>query len=148
MSIAIMSIAVKPKSQVSKAQKTQCMRVRDEWGNYHSRLITGDDVVVEYTYFTGRAPRETWSTTVITLDGKVYELVKDGETLESFCYEYDLNEKMKQEILKEVATETRRGRIHRFDMNEDNLAKADPSLKAFVEMLRQTYYCNTYPYLC
>ena len=114
----------------------------DRWGNYHSKLVLGDDVAVEYAYFYGRAPRESLSVTVVTVDGLVYEFYT--VELESFCKEYGLlTEKMKQEILKEVKREA--SRIRRFEVkNEEKLASEE--LRRFVEELKQAYYCSVYPY--
>jgi hypothetical protein len=125
-------------------EKTKCIHYMDRWGNYHSQLEIGNDVVVKYRYFSGRAPRESWTTTVITIDGFVYGFDVDGESSETFCHEYGvLNDKLMQEILKEVEREA--GRI-RFEVNEENLARASNDLKEFVEKLKQAYYCNAYPY--
>jgi hypothetical protein len=127
-------------------EKTGCVHYMDEWGNYHSILQQGDDVLVKYSYFYGRAPRESFSATVITIDGLVYEFYTIGESTESFCREYGmLSDKLMQEILKEVEREARRGKI-RFEVNEENLAKAESNIKTFVEKLKQAYYCNAYPY--
>jgi hypothetical protein len=117
----------------------------DRWGNYHSELVAGDDILLKYSYWSGRAPRESWATTVITTNGRVHEVGRVGETLESFCHEHgELTEELKQAILREVEREAKRGRM-KLEVNEENLAKA-PELRTFVEKLKQAYYCNAYPH--
>jgi len=115
----------------------------DRWGNYHDQLV-GNDVVVEYTYHYGRAPRESISVTVITEDFHVYELDIIGETLESFCHEHGLlTEELKQQIINEVK---RNASKMRFEVNEERLRGASEELRRFVEELKQAYYCSVYPY--
>jgi hypothetical protein len=121
-----------------QTEKTHCQHYRDEWGNYHSKLVLGNDVLVEYSYFTGRAPRENLHIVAITFDG-VYRLYRDGETTETYCDEYKLSEKLMRDLLEEVKTEAKRGRIREFKVNEKNLEKASKELRDFIEKLRQTY---------
>jgi hypothetical protein len=121
-----------------KTEKTHCQHYVDEYGNYHSKLVLGNDVLVEFSYFTGKAPRENWHIVVITTDG-VYRLYIDGETTESFCDEYGFSEKLMRDLLEEVKTEAKRGRIREFKVNEKNIEKASEELRNFIEKLSQTY---------
>jgi len=115
----------------------------DRWGNYHSKLVLGDDIAVEYAYHYGRAPRESLSVTVVTVDGLVYEFYT--VELESFCKEYGLlTEELKQQIINEVK---RNASKMRFEVkNEERLRGASEELRRFVEELKQAYYCSVYPY--
>jgi hypothetical protein len=105
----------------------------DKWGNYHSKLDVGDDVIVRYTYFSGRAPRESWTTVVITADGYVFRFHNIAETTETFCNEYGITEELKRQIINEVKRVAPRMRLA---INEE---KVSEQLKEFVEEIKKTY---------
>jgi CRISPR/Cas system endoribonuclease Cas6 (RAMP superfamily) len=108
----------------------------DEWGNYHSQLLieNDNDIMIKYSYRSGRPPRENLSVTVITTDGYVFGFYSIAESSETFCNEYgELNEELKRQIINEIRRKASRMRL---TINEE----VPEQFKEFVEEIKKTYY--------
>jgi hypothetical protein len=68
--------------------KTRCVRRRDEWGNFHDRLESGDDVAIMALFAYPGSVVDVY----ITEDLRVLVLHRDSRTLETFCDEVPLEE--------------------------------------------------------
>jgi len=102
-------------------------------------MVFGNDIVLEYAYYTGEAPWNFWINVFITVDGRVIIKDRGGRTAESYCSEYVLDDKVRKKLIEEVTIGARRKIITRFEVNEKLLEKADPRLKEFVEQLKKAY---------